>query len=181
MSIRIVKERDLDKLYSLSFDYEDPGDFLPLNFISETDYIKEFRQTGFWKDNCGKLIIEDSSGEVVGEIGCFKTTHYVDGREVYYRIFSGYRNKGYASEALRLFIRLFFESSSMNRLQAVIVDGNEVSEYLIKKQCFRYEGTMKEARYISGKLTDLKLFSLVRREWQSPGCNEGWSHQKSSE
>lgn len=166
VSIRNVKEVDLDKLYSLSFDYEDPGEFMPLNFISETDYIKEFRQTGFWKNHCGKLIIEDTSGEIVGEIGCFKTTHYVDGREVYYRIFSGYRNKGYASEALRLFIKLFFESSSMNRLQAVTVNGNEVSEYVLKKLCFQFEGTMKEARYISGKLTDLKLFSLVRRELQ---------------
>jgi ribosomal-protein-alanine N-acetyltransferase len=162
--IRNVRETDLDEFYSLSSDYEDPGDFMPLNFVSEVAFKTEFADTGFWKDHCGKLLIEDSSGQIVGEAGLFKAAHYIDGREIYYRIFSGYRGKGYACEALALLIKFSFESSSMNRIQAVTVQGNDVSEHMLKKSGFVFEGTMRQARYFKGRLVDLNLFSCVRTE-----------------
>lgn len=166
VSIRNVRDKDLEELYSLSFDYEDSGEFMPLCFVSEVAFKNEFTHTGFWKEHCGRLIIEDSSGEIVGEAGFFKAAHYVDGREIYYRIFSGFRGKGYAGDALALLIRIFFESSSMNRLQAVTVQGNDVSEHILKKSGFIYEGAMRQARYFNGRIVDLNLFSLVRTEYQ---------------
>jgi RimJ/RimL family protein N-acetyltransferase len=132
VSIRNVRDADLDKLYSLSFNHEDAGEFMPLSFVSEIAFKYEFINTGFWKEHCGKLIVEDDSGQIVGEAGLFKTAHYIDSREIYYRIFSGSRGKGYASETLALLILLFFKSSSMNRIQAAIVQGNDVSEHLLK-------------------------------------------------
>ena len=126
--------------------------------------MNEFIDTGFWEDHCGKLIIEDNSGQIVGEAGLFKTAHYIDGREIYYRIFSGSRGKGYASEALMLLTRFFFESSSMNRLQAVTVTGNDVSEHMLKKSGFVFEGTMRQARYFKGRIVDLNFFSLIRTD-----------------
>lgn len=164
--IRNVKAADLDEFYSLSSNFEDPGDFMPLSFVSEVAFKTDFADTGFWKDHCGKLLVEDSSGQIVGEAGFFKAAHYIDGREIYYRIFSGHRGKGYASEALALLIRFFFESSSMNRIQAVTVQGNDVSEHMLKKSGFVFEGTMRQARYFKGQLVDLNLFSGVRSECQ---------------
>ena len=166
VSIRNVRDADLDKLYSLSFNYEDAGEFMPVSFVSEIAFRNEFNDTGFWKEHCGKLIIEDDSGQIVGEAGFFKTAHYIDGREIYYRIFSGSRGKGYASETLALLIRLFFESSSMNRIQAVTVQGNDVSEHMLKKSGFVFEGTMRQARYLKGRIVDLNIFSLVRTDCQ---------------
>jgi RimJ/RimL family protein N-acetyltransferase len=167
VSIRNVREADLDELYTLSFNYEDPGKFMPMSFVSEVAYRHEYSDTGFWKEHCGKLIVEDSAGQIVGEAGFFKSAHYIDGREIYYRIFSGFRGKGYASETLALLIRLFFESSSMNRIQAVTVQGNEVSEHMLKKSGFVFEGTMRQSRYLKGRIVDLNLFSLVRAEYKA--------------
>ena len=164
--IRNVRERDLEKYYSLSTNFEDPGEFMPVSLVSETTFRSEFSQNGFWSEHCGRLLIVDKSGDIVGEIGCFKGTHYLDGREVYYRIFSGYRGKGYASEALGLFIDFFFESSAMNRLQAVTVEDNNVSEHMLKKVGFIFEGTMRQSRYFNGHIVNLNMFSLLRDDWR---------------
>jgi len=165
VTIRNVKQADIDELYTLSFDYTDAGEYMPLNLVSETGFKREFERTGFWEDFSGKLIVEDQTGQMVGEVGCFKTTHYIDGREIYYRVFSGYRNRGYASEALALLVKLLFESSPMNRIQAVTVDGNKVSEAMLKKFGFKHEGILRQARYFKGQLVDLNQFSLLRSEW----------------
>ena len=166
VSIRNVREKDLDEFYGLSFNYKDAGEFMPLNLVSESAFRNEFVLTGFWQEHCGKLIIEDNSGNIIGEIGCFKSAHYIDGREVYYRIFSGHTGKGYASEALKLFIGFFFQSTSLNRLQAVTVVENKISEHMLKKSGFMFEGTMRQSRYFKGHIVDLNLFSLLRSDWQ---------------
>ena len=167
INIRNVREKDLDDFYRLSFDYEDAGAFMPISLTSERAFKKEFTMTGFWQEQCGKLIIEDKSGKIIGEIGSFNTAHYMDGREIYYRVFSGHTGRGYASEALKLFIKFFFQSTSMNRLQAVTIIGNEVSEHMLKKSQFTYEGTLRQARYFKGRIVDLKIFSLIRSDWQT--------------
>jgi len=100
--IRNVKNEDLDSLYTLSNDFIDAGFYMPISLSSETSFISEFKLNGFWVDFTGKLIIENFDGDIVGEAGFFKSTHYINGREVYYRIFSGHRGKGYASDALNL-------------------------------------------------------------------------------
>ncbi|MDF2180284.1 GNAT family protein [Aliiglaciecola sp. CAU 1673] len=164
--IRTVKEADVDELYSLSCDYQDAGEYMPLSLVSESAFKAEHRQTGFWQDHCGKLLVEDLSGRMVGEAGFFKTAHYLDGREVYYRIFSGYRGQGYASDTLALLVQLFFESTSFNRLQAVTIEGNQASEHILKKSGFVLEGTVRQARYFKGRIVDLNLFSLLRGEYQ---------------
>ena len=166
--IRTVRESDLRTLYDLEADYSDAGEFMPAFLTSEADFRAEFERDGFWRDTCGKLIIENSDKAVVGEIGCFRGSHYLDGREVYYRIFAGHRRKGYANEALRVFVNFFFESSSLNRLQGVTVEGNDVSAKMLQANGFQFEGKLRGARWFKGRLVDLNLFSLLREEW-TPG------------
>lgn len=165
VSIRNVRIDELDELYRLSTNLNDAGEFMPTFLTSEASFHDEFSKTGFWEDNCGKLVIEcKQSGELFGEIGCFKAAHYIDGREVYYRVFHGHRGNGYASEALELFIKVFFETTCMNRLQGLTVLGNSASEHMLTKAGFQHEGTLRQARWFKGKLVDLNLFSLLRSD-----------------
>lgn len=164
IAIRTVRREDLASLYSLSQDFRDAGTFMPVALMNESEFYDQFNRNGFWQDACGRLIIEDDEHNLVGEIGCFKTSHYIDGREVYYRIFSGYRQRGYAKKALRLFTQFFFEATHFNRLQAVTVVGNAVSSAMLKKQGFEYEGTLRQARWFKGSLVDLEMYSLLRGE-----------------
>lgn len=163
--LRTIRKSELNVIYELGMDYSDAGEFMPVSLTSEADFHAEFEVTGFWRDTCGKLVIENSEGDLVGEIGCFGVTHYIDGREVYFRIYSGHRRKGYAKEALRVFVNFFFESSQMNRLQAVTVAGNDVSAAMLNNEGFQNEGTLRGARWFKGHLVDLNLYSMLREDW----------------
>lgn len=165
VSIRTVRETDLDSVYQLSTDHCDAGEYMPAGLVSESSFKAEFWKTGFWQDTCGKLLVEDQEGELVGEIGCFKLAHYIDGREVYYRIYSGHRRKGYASDALVCFINFFFESTSFSRLQGVTIEGNSISATMLEKIGFQSEGQLREARWFKGRLVNLNIFSFVRSDW----------------
>lgn len=162
VSIRNVRERDLEALYALTVDLRDSGEYMPVSLVSESAFWKEFSETGFWANDSGKLVIETPSDGIVGEIGCFEVAHYLDGRELYYRVFAGSRGRGYASEAVRLFLSFFFASTSMNRLQALTVDGNTVSEHILQKIGFQREGCLRQARWFKGGLVDLNVFSFLR-------------------
>lgn len=164
VTIRNVRERDLETLYALTVDLRDAGEYMPVSLVSESAFWEEFSRTGFWANDSGKLVIETSSDGIVGEIGCFEVAHYLDGRELYYRVFSGARGRGYASEAVRLFVGFFFESTPMNRIQALTVDGNKVSEHILEKIGFEREGRLRQARWFKGRLVDLNLFSFLRSD-----------------
>ncbi|MCC2617759.1 GNAT family N-acetyltransferase [Aestuariibacter halophilus] len=163
--LRTVRASDLDPLYALANDYTDAGEYMPLAVVSEVSFQQAFAEHGFWHDHSGKLVIEDVQGQLVGEAGLFKAAHYMDGRELYYRIFSGHRGRGYAREALSLLTKLFFESTPFARLQAVIVDGNDVSAHILERCGFRREGTLRGARQFNGRQVDLIMYSLLRSEY----------------
>lgn len=162
--VRTIRETDLPTLFVLMADLNDPGEFMPVAFFSERAMIADFEKNGCWENTTGKLIITDLSGEIVGEAGFSQNRHYLDGREVYYRIFSAHRGKGYASEALRLLTAYFFKATSMSRLEAVTVTGNIASEKVLDKNGFVLEGMLRKARYLHGELVDLTLFSLLRSD-----------------
>lgn len=54
--IRNVKAADLDEFYSLSSNYEDPGDFMPLSFVSELLLRQNLRI-----QVSGRIIVESCS------------------------------------------------------------------------------------------------------------------------
>lgn len=163
-TIRNVRERDLEELYTKTVDLRDAGEYMPVSLISESVFREEFRRSGFWRNDSGKLIIETRSDGIVGEIGCFEVAHYLDGRELYYRIYSGFRGRGYATEAVRIFTGFFFESTSMNRLQALTVEGNTTSEHILEATGFEREGRLRQARWFKGALVDLNVFSFLRAD-----------------
>ncbi len=166
-TIRTVSERDLEKLYRLSMGYSNAGEFMPVDLVSESSFKTGFRQKGFWQDTAGKLVIENGDGDLVGEIVCFKAARYLDGREVYSRIFDGHRQKVYTGDALRRFIDFFSESTGFHRLQALTLDGNQMSAGMLRKSGFEYEGQLRKARWFKGKLVHHNVYSYLRSDWNS--------------
>lgn len=162
--VRTIRETDIPSLFAMAEDLTEPGEFMPVALLSERALITEFNRNGCWENTTGKLLITDMEGHIVGDAGFSQNRHYLDGREVYYRIFAGHRGRGYASEALQLLSAYFFKATSMSRLEAVTVAGNIASEKVLQKNGFVLEGTLRKARYLHGKLVDLTLFSLLRSD-----------------
>ena len=70
------------------------------------------------------------------------------------------------TEALDAIIGFGFREVGLNRIQAVVMPGNEGSEKLLEKLGFRREGVLRQYDNWGEKgYVDMKMFSLLRREY----------------
>ena len=71
ITLRPVREADLDQLRELDLDLDSRGDYWPLSVMSETSYRREFHETGFWGEFFGRLLMIDASDSIIGVIMYF--------------------------------------------------------------------------------------------------------------
>ena len=165
ISLRPVRERDLETLFELEWDITNRGEFYPLDLTSEAEFKKRFQEDGFWREDFGLLLIANKADQIVGQILFFKPVSYFDALEVGYILFDeASRGQGYTTEALWLFVRYLFEAKKVNRLQLTVVVGNEASKRVAEKCGFRSEGILRQAMFTRGKHVDLEMFALLREE-----------------
>ncbi len=112
-----------------------------------------------WKEN-GKLIgtIDFVSWDIrnrVGEIG------YVLSRD--------YWGKGITTEAAKKVIEFGFEEMDLVRIQARCSTENAGSERVMQKAGMSYEGIIRKGLFAKGKHHDLKLYSILREEYDARG------------
>jgi ribosomal-protein-alanine N-acetyltransferase len=168
VNVRLAKEADLETLMALWSDVRARGVYFPLGLTSEVVFLKDFQETGFWKDNVGRMLIEDKDGRLQGQIGCFKPAPYMDALEIFYIILNPEsRGKGYMTEALRLFSDYLFDVHKVNRLQLTVAVGNESSRRVAEKGGFKSEGILRGAAFLAGEPRDMEMFSLLRSERSS--------------
>lgn len=84
-----------------------------------------------------------------------------------YELARPYWRKGIMTEALEIVIRFGFRTLKVNRLQALVMPGNEASAGLLDKLGFTEEGLLREFAFFKGRYQDLHCFSLLRREWEA--------------
>jgi RimJ/RimL family protein N-acetyltransferase len=115
------------------------------------------------------FIIEGGAGVAVGSIhasalnrraGAFKYGIFVE-RE--------HRRVGYATEAVLLVLKYYFEEPRYQKCTAAVHSNNEASIALHERLGFRREGTLRRMVYTGGRHLDTHYYGLTTEEWeQSP-------------
>ena len=169
ISLRPVRETDLDQLYAFHVDIDNRGDFFPRGLLAQPAFQKQFEESGFWSKDEGMLVIISPDSEMIGHIEFFKTVNYLDEVELSYQIYSPeQRGKGAATEAVQLLVRYLFEFKRFNRIRLVIHPDNTASRRLAEKCGFRHEGTARGAWYHKGKHQDVEIYALLHDDVITP-------------
>lgn len=167
--LRTVRESDLDALFGFLSDLSTRGEHFPIRLLSESQFRKDFRESGFWSDSFGRLLICGPEDRILGSIWYFQTAPYYDGLEIGYHLFEVQsRGKGYMSESLALLVEFLFSTRKINRLQLTVMLGNEASRRVAQKCGFRSEGVVRGALFLRGENHDLEMFSLLRTDTRPP-------------
>ena len=74
--------------------------------------------------------------------------------------------RGLMPEAVRAVIRFGFGRMGLNRVQARCIAENAASARVMEKAGMTYEGTLRESEFIKGAYRDMKLYSILRREYR---------------
>ena len=72
--------------------------------------------------------------------------------------------QGIMSEALGLLLDYGFQQMELNRVEAVVFRDNDASCRLLAKLGFAREGLLREYEYLHGRLQDMYMYSLLRRD-----------------
>lgn len=165
IDLRIMESKDIESYVKLTNDYGEKGAYFPVvvRTLSETKRI--FNETGFFDAKGGRILIVSKSDDIIGFVSYFKTAPYVSGYELGYQIFkSEERGKGFGTESLKLFSAFLFELYPISRLQICMEKDNIASESIAKKCGFTFEGIMRDAWCVSGKMITNQIYSMIRSE-----------------
>src|SRR5579871_6301489 len=110
-------------------------------------------------------VIEDMSGRAVGSI----TTHHCDRRNGVLgygiNIAVEHQRQGYASEAIVMILKYYFEELRYQKVAIQVFSHNEASMALHEKLGFVKEGTLRQMIYTGGQYFDLLCYGMTKAEW----------------
>jgi [ribosomal protein S5]-alanine N-acetyltransferase len=171
ITLRPVREADLDAFYAAHVDVRNRGAYFPLGVLSEPKLRQRFAETGFWEREEGTLLIISAEGEMAGHIEFFKPVNYWDAFELSYLLYDErFAGRGYVTEAVQLLVDYLFGAKKQHRIHLVIVPENAASRRIAEKCGFTLEGTARGAFFNDGRNQDVLIYSLLRtdpRPWRS--------------
>lgn len=144
---------------------------LPLNATKSVDEARQAIQ-GFMDMYLSRRVSPwgirlKETGQHIGICGFEGWNAATDRAEIGFIVGREHWRHGYATEAAKRVMRFGFEHMNLNRLEARCTVDNVGSQLLLEhKLGMRFEGLLREHSYWKGQYHDLKLYSLLRREFE---------------
>ena len=111
------------------------------------------------------LAIETLDEELVGTIAAFNCNRTSGFFYYGLAIFRDHWRKGYATEAISIFLKYFFEECRYQKVNAFVYEFNEASIHLHKKLGFKCEGRLRRTYFTKGQYFDEFIFGLTVEEF----------------
>jgi RimJ/RimL family protein N-acetyltransferase len=112
--------------------------------------------------------IRNAEGLLIGAVGA---DDFAVGKahraEVGFWIARGYRGRGIATAALRVFVRYAFKQLCVVRLVAHTLSFNAASVRVLEKNGFWLEGCLRKHTMIRGELFDTLAYGLLIEDWRA--------------
>jgi ribosomal-protein-alanine N-acetyltransferase len=115
--------------------------------------VGERFEFGIWERNGGALIGRISLGGI--SRGALQNAYLGYGIDV------ARGGRGYATQAVRLTVRVAFDDLGLHRVQAAVVPENKASARVLAKVGFREEGLARRYLFLDGRWKDHLMFALT--------------------
>ncbi|MEN0004673.1 MAG: GNAT family protein [Bacteroidota bacterium] len=166
--LRGIEPEDYEFFYHWNLDTETARNLAWLWFPTSKESVREWAKAESLKKGANDeyfFVIETVEGEPIGSINS-NTVSRLDGSFRYgVAIVEHARRKGYAKEAITLFLNYFFNELRYHKVNAAVYGFNEPSIVLHKRLGFVQEGRLREVKYTQGEHWDMLLFGMTRGEF----------------
>lgn len=105
------------------------------------------------------------NNRLIGLVGLKDINLLNQSSEFYVILDRSVHGKGYGTEATRLMIQYGFMELNLNRIQTQDMEENIGGWRADEKAGFKYEGTIREAIMRFGTYHDVRIYSILRREF----------------
>lgn len=117
------------------------------------------------EDDTFRFVIANHQGEVVGDLTTNECNRRMGTFSYGVSIAAPHRRKGYASEAITIVLRYYFEELRYQKVHTVVYSFNEPSLRLHERLGFAVEGRQRRMIYSGGHYHDLILVGLTAEEF----------------
>ena len=165
VSLRPLKEAEVDYVHDNILDLEARGPWYPLPGTSLTKFRAAFNEGGLWSRDEGLFVIVDHHDQILGNVDWEQLNGSVQDVEAAYRIYSQDNwGKGIATEALQLLTGWLFDSMPINRIRLVMHVDNTGSHRVAEKCGYSKEATSPGSWQHKGQWHDVDVYVLTRGE-----------------
>lgn len=112
-----------------------------------------------------RFVIENRAGELVGDISPNHCDRRVGNFDYGIAVKQGHRGKGYASEAILLVLRYYFQELRYQKATVRVYSFNEPSIKLHEKLGFQQEGRIRRTVFTRGRYYDELIYGMTVEEF----------------
>ena len=170
--LRAIEPEDWEVHFEWNHDSEMPKNLHYIWFPQSRARVKKWTEEAAVQrphDDNVDLVIETLAGQQVGTIG----VQNADPRNGTFKygiaILREHQRQGYASEAIRLVLRHYFEQLRYQKVIATVYGFNEASQKLHESLGFQLEGRLRRMIYSNGQYHDELIYGLTCDEFRLQG------------
>lgn len=166
--LRAVEPEDADVFYEWNQDSDMLKNVDNIWFPVSRESQRAFAQrkaTAEQNDAC-YFLIENVDGEIAGDIGAHSCDRRVGCFRYSVSMREEYKRRGYATEAILLFLKYYFQELRYQKVTVDIRSFNEASVRLHEKLGFKREGCIRRVAYTGGKYYDSFVYGMTYEEFQ---------------
>ena len=134
-----------------------------INFLKSVIQRYENNEPSDWG------IIYKENNKFIGTCGYVLWVPVHSLAEIAYALSMEYWGKGLMTEAVKEVIKHGFEKMILNRIYARCFVENIGSQKVLEKVGMKFEGILREQMFIKGTFRDMKIYSILRKEYYGQG------------
>ncbi|MBX3084829.1 MAG: GNAT family N-acetyltransferase [Anaerolineae bacterium] len=139
--------------------------YFPRSTETKRDHVAKLSQT-MPEQDVFRFQIERLDGQLVGTLNTHSCDPRVGAFSYGLGIAKDHRRQGYASEAIRLVLRYFFNELRYQKVTVHVYDFNEGSIRLHERLGFQREGCLRRLGFTDGKYFDVLVYGLLVEEFR---------------
>jgi ribosomal-protein-serine acetyltransferase len=129
------------------------------------EYIRSARQEQYDQKSMALGIFRNE--KLIGGMGMHQWDHRLKKAQIGYWLTREEEGKGILSRCAATMLHYLFDQLQLNKVELHHLPGNVRSAAVARRLNFTVEGILRDSFLMNGKLNDLIVNGLLRREWQS--------------
>lgn len=166
--LRAIEPEDAETFYMANFDGETARsvDYLwpPMSMTAMRAWAQKMA-TEEIKEDLFHCVIEDRQGHIAGLLNSHSTNRRTGTFAYGIAVGEVYRGRGFASEAIVMLLRYFFEELRYQKATVTVYEDNAASIALHEKLGFQLEGRLRRMIYTRGQYYDEFYYGMTREEF----------------
>jgi ribosomal-protein-serine acetyltransferase len=106
-----------------------------------------------------------SNGRIAGSLGVVHFNKDHRRCEIGYWLREDLQGQGIMTRSLAVFAAFLFQKKKMNRLEVLVIPGNDRSRSVPLRLGFLSDGVLRKALQMYGSFHDVEVFSLLKEDW----------------